>query len=246
LETRLSEREAPTAGPQVELRLLDGFAVAVDGAPLALPLAAQRLVAFLALQHGPVRRSYVAGSLWSDRPEKRAHACLRSALWRSNQASALVVARRTHLGLDRSVRVDAHETAALARDLLQGDPGGPVDARSLDQELLPDWHDEWLLLERERLRQLCLNALERLSALLREAGQLALAVDAALAVVMAEPLRESAHKALIEAHLEQCNRMQALRQYERLEEILDRELGLVPSPELAALLLRHGLLATAR
>jgi DNA-binding SARP family transcriptional activator len=73
------------------LRLLDCFALTCDGRSVSVPGSAQRLLAYLALHPYPLRRAHVAGSLWLDSPEERAHASLRSALWRVQQAAADVI-----------------------------------------------------------------------------------------------------------------------------------------------------------
>ena len=96
------------------------------------------------------------------------------------------------------------------------------------QDLLPGWDDDWLLLERERVRQIHLHALEALSTRLRVSGRFGRAIEAALAAVAAEPLRESAHNALMAAHLGEGNIAEAHRQYRRYERILWDELRLSP------------------
>ena len=45
---------------KVRVRLMEGFELSVDGQPLQLPPSAERLVAFLALQHRPLVRNHVA------------------------------------------------------------------------------------------------------------------------------------------------------------------------------------------
>ena len=65
-----------------QLCLIGGFELCCNGSAHDLPEAAKRLVAFLALHPKPQVRSYVSGSLWPDKPESRAAANLRSALWR--------------------------------------------------------------------------------------------------------------------------------------------------------------------
>jgi DNA-binding SARP family transcriptional activator len=88
------------------------------------------------------------------------------------------------------------------------------------------------------LRLLALNALERLSSRLVADGSFALAMEAALEAVHAEPLRESAHRALIAVHLAQGNIDEARRHFARLTELLHRELGVAPSHLAADLLQR--------
>jgi DNA-binding SARP family transcriptional activator len=87
-----------------------------------------------------------------------------------------------------------------------------------------------VLLERERFRQLRLHALERLCDRLTAQGRFAEATEAGLAAVAGEPLRESAHRALIRAYLAEGNPGEAVGQYERLRALLRDELGVSPSP----------------
>jgi DNA-binding SARP family transcriptional activator len=102
-------------------------------------------------------------------------------------------------------------------------------------ELLPDWYDDWVVIERERHRQLRLHALEQLSARLSADGRHAAATEAGLAAIASEPLRESAHRVLIAVHLAEGNRGEALRQYRVCCGLLDRDLKVGPSPALQAL-----------
>ena len=233
-------RSAPVA--PATLSLLDAFELRCGGEPVSLPLSAQRLLAFVALHERPLLRVYVAGTLWIDASDERAGASLRSSLWRLNRPGhALVEATSTHLRLAPGVDVDVHRAFRLARRLLDGSAGGKdLDAAPdlLGGELLPDWYDDWLLFERERFRQVSLHALEALSELLVRGGQLARALEAALSAVRAEPLRESAHRALIRVHLAEGNRGEAQRQYELCRRLLCERLDTAPSPQLEALLER--------
>ena len=104
-------------------------------------------------------------------------------------------------------------------------------------DLLPDCYDDWALVECERFRQLRLHALEALCERLTEAGRYGEAIDAGLAAVRGEPLRESAHRALIKAHLAEGNYVEAGRQYEVCRRIVRDELGIEPSDGLRKLVL---------
>jgi DNA-binding SARP family transcriptional activator len=96
-------------------------------------------------------------------------------------------------------------------------------------ELLPGWYDEWVIFERERIRQRMMHALEVLSRLLRIHGRYGEAIDAAMDAVAVEPLRESAHRALAEAHFAEGNYGEARGAFLRYREITRRELGIEPS-----------------
>ena len=227
-----SERpDDPSPGPTIKLRLLEGFEITADGETIALPPSAQRLVAFLALQHLPVVRSYAAGALWGQHSEQRAAACLRSAIWRANSDSTMIDAARSNLRLHDGVTVDARNAVDAAHSVLVGGET-QLSAAMLAGELLPGWYEDWVLVERERIRQLCLQAMERMADSLLIAGKLDLAIEAALGVVTSEPLRESAHRVLIDAYIASGNRGEALRQYERCCTILHCELGLQPGDAL--------------
>jgi len=111
----------------------------------------------------------------------------------------------------------------------------------LDAELLPGWYQEWVVVERERVHMQQVHGLELLCARLTRDGRYYEAVEAGLAAVRAEPLRESARCLLIGAHLASGNTAEALRQYELFRATLHRELGLQPSPHMEDLVgsLRH-------
>jgi DNA-binding SARP family transcriptional activator len=234
--------EAPTARRahgDVELSLLNAFRLRCSERDVELPLSAQRLVAFLALHEGRLQRVYVAGNLWLDASEARAAASLRSVLWRIQRLGLGVVeANGSSIALAPEVRVDAREAGTLAERLIAGegelDRLRPADV-ALTGELLPDWYDDWVLLERERLRQLTLHALEALAERFLAASRFGEALQAALAAVAGEPLRESAHRIVIRVHLREGNAGEALRQYRLCGGLLQEQLGLAPSAQLTDL-----------
>ena len=60
-------------------------------------------------------------------------------------------------------------------------------------DVLPDWYDDWIDTERERF-QIRLHALERLCERLTVERRFGEALQAGLAALRTEPLRESAHR----------------------------------------------------
>jgi DNA-binding SARP family transcriptional activator len=62
------------------------------------------------------------------------------------------------------------------------------------------------------------------------------AADAARAAVRAEPLRESAHAALIQVHVAEGNQSEAVREFTHYRALLHSELGLEPTPRLCRLM----------
>src|SRR4051794_22119919 len=220
------------------LDLLGGFRLQVIGARSCtaadgLARGVQRLVAHLGLADRPAR-SAVAGLLWPDVPEPQAQGSLRSALWRLQKvAPGVVDVSHGVLFLAPAVRVDVREFDVWAQASI--DPRVDVDrsvpaAVGLSQELLPGWYEDWVLLERDRLRQLRLHALEALADKLTAVGRHGEALQAAHAAVRTEPLRETAHRTLMRIHLAQGNVAEAIRTCESFRALLFHELGVAPSP----------------
>ena len=225
----------------LRLTLMNGFELTRDGERVPVPHNAQRLIAYLALRDRPLLRVHVAGTLWMDSSEERSCANLRSALWRLRaQAQTVVQADASHAWLSNEVHVDVRDVFMLARTLMEhGEPD--ADATTAEQssllagDLLPDWYDEWVLLERDRLRELCVHALEELACRATREGRYGVAVDNALAAIQVDPLRESAHRALISAHLAEGNASAGLRHYRDYCRRAAEELGIEPSPQLREL-----------
>ena len=226
------------AGPV--LHLFGGPYVSVDGCRREVPEGSKRLLAFIALRRQRVERRHAAGLLWPVGSDERAAGNLRSALWRLRGADVdLLVVDKCSMRLRDDVAVDVELVGGWAARLISGtmrpDELTIVPSWAEALELLPGWYDDWVLLERERLRQRVLHGLEALSRHLVTAGRFAEAVEAAMVAVAVEPLRESAQRALVTAHLAEGNRVEGRRCLEAYRAILWRDLGAEPAPDLTAL-----------
>jgi DNA-binding SARP family transcriptional activator len=237
-------RTSQPDGPHpVQVRLLDGFSLDVPGGggPATtdcLPPGVQRLVALLCLS-GRVSRTATAGQLWPDVSEGHAHGSLRSALWRLHRAApALVEVSSDTLCLAAGVRVDVRELSGWAERVLTS-PAGVADLTvpdaALGGDLLPGWYDDWVLVERERLHQLRLHALEAVAAGFAVHGRHWDALQAAYAAVRAEPLRESAHRTIVRVHLAEGNLTEAVRAHDLFRTMLEDELGVAPTEQMTRL-----------
>jgi DNA-binding SARP family transcriptional activator len=207
-----------------------------------VPEGSKRLLAFVAIHYGrAVERRQAAGALWPKNDERRAAGNLRSSLWRLRGAGIDVLrADKWSLRLQDGVLVDVQLTLEWANRIISNTThSGDLATRPYSVgalRLLPGFYDDWTIIERERIRQRVLHALEALSHLLGQAGRYADAVDAALTAVNAEPLRESAQRALIEAHIAERNWVEARRMYIAYRDLVRRELGVEPSSELTDLI----------
>jgi len=223
----------------VRIQLLMGFQLTAGGRPVSLPSSAERLLALLSLNERPLRRNSAAGILWCNATEERATGNLRTTIWRSRKPGVEVVeSNGTTLQLAAGVTVDVREMSSQAERLLGTGrcSEGDYDDANLKGDLLPFWDDDWVVIDRERLRQLRLHALEKLCLRLTAEGRSGQAIAAGLAAVQAEPLRESAHRAVIAAHLSEGNHSEALGQYRFFRKLLHSELGLEPSGQLESMM----------
>jgi SARP family transcriptional regulator, regulator of embCAB operon len=221
------------------LVVLDGFALSDGDGDVAVPETSQRLLVLMSLLDRPASRARVAGTLWPEASEQRAQGSLRTGLWRLGAARTAVSSRGELLALSAEVAVDLRESMTLARRVLRPGPRMECDATTVierfSRDLLPGWYDDWVLLEAERWRQLRLHALEALSGRLTTERRFADALEAGMAAVRGEPLRESGHIAVMRAHLAEGNQCEAVAEFERYRDLLGAELGLEPTENITGL-----------
>jgi DNA-binding SARP family transcriptional activator len=221
------------------VHLFAGPYVTVGPERLEVPEGSKQLLAFVALRRRRVERRQAAGALWPLGDDERASGNLRSALWRLRRAGINVLdADKWSLALYAHVLVDLHLTEQWATRLIEGRPTqsdltvSPAVVDALD--LLPGFYDDWALMARERIRQRILHALEALSERLADTGRFADAIEAAMLATTAEPLRESAQRALIRAHVAEGNISEARRSYRAYRDLMRRELGVTLSDNFSA------------
>jgi DNA-binding SARP family transcriptional activator len=240
---RSSAPEVPEIRP-FRVSLLGRFSLTDEyGVDVPIANGVQRLLALLALRDRIVHRASVAGVLWPDVTESHAHASLRSTLARTPDAVRSVLSvSGSEIALVDEVEVDVRDALALAQRLLDEVTPSPSDDVGADAiellscDLLPGWLDEWVVPEAEEWRQLRLHALEALVDRLIVTSRFSDAAGAAMAAIKAEPLRESAHAALIRVHLAESNQSEALRQFERYRSLLRSELGIEPTARISELI----------
>jgi DNA-binding SARP family transcriptional activator len=239
--TRLRSKAVTFAGSsgRPTLALLGGFSLNVSGNSVNLPMHSRRVLAYVSLDKAhnhSCDRGILAERLWPEVNAERSRASLRTALWRIRQVSPdLVQVQPETVCLAPGVDVDVQQVRETAGRMIADPTSYSPESQHLllrASELLPGWDETWLLLAREQLRQTRLHALETTAARLERLGRYPEAIDAILAAIADEPLRESAHAVLIDIHLSEGNASEALREFEAFTDLLWRELRIRPSPEL--------------
>jgi DNA-binding SARP family transcriptional activator len=210
---------------------------------LALPPSSQRVIGALALRQHEVDRSILGAALYPDAQTSQVSANLRTALWRTKQASGrgIVHIHDQRLRLAKDIHVDLHFWRQRARSVVEQrvadlDHNVAEAVEALSQELLPAWNEEWLILERQRWDHLRLHALEFLAEDFAKCGRHLDALEAGHAALAIEPYRESAYRALIRAYIAEGNSASALALYHRCQRLLMRDLGVRPTPQIQALM----------
>ena len=232
----------------LEIFLLGGLQVRRSGEAVTSFMSSKvpALLAYLAVTGRPHQREALASLLWGEMPDAAAANNLRQALsnLRKLFEPHLLITRDTvAFNPEAPHRLDVASFGDLLR-LSGGQPTGQRvgllrQALALYQgEFLegvyvrdaPDFED-WALVERVRLREMALHALDTLTQLLLESGDCQGAIDASARLLAMDPWREEAHRWRMLA-LARCQQTSAaLAQYQSCRTVLRREFDAEPSTE---------------
>ncbi|MBN1148650.1 MAG: AAA family ATPase [Anaerolineales bacterium] len=246
------------ADPTLHARLLGPFSLARGGQALSLPATemARSLLAYLLFHRNrPQARPLLAGVFWPDLPESQARRALTQSLYQIRRAlPELIQADIYCLSLSTSspIWVDAHAfqgllhpDASAYRDSPTA-PEHPTSAegamRSLQEavglyrgDLLAGFYDDWVLLARENLRGMYLQALGELVELGKTLGRYSEALDYAQRLAQADPLDEAAQRELMRLLFALGRPQEALEGYQAFRKLLETELAVEPEAETSAL-----------
>jgi DNA-binding SARP family transcriptional activator len=147
---------------------------------------------------------------------------LRTVLWRQSTAmkDGIIECRGDRVQLTSSIPIDLHECRLCAAAVRSGDDVPSRALELLSPDLLPGWYDDWCLLEQERHRQFRLHALEDLARRAICDRSYDRAIQAGLLAVASDPLRMSAHRVVVAAHLAEGNVGEAHRQIDRFRDAM--------------------------
>jgi DNA-binding SARP family transcriptional activator len=226
-----------------ELDLLGGFQARAAGQLIDVPGRKERaLLAVLAMPPGePCSRDKLAGLLWSRGGDKQARNSLKQALLRLRKSLGSLrpfpmMTDRASVSLNRAeIVVDVQEFEQL---VAEGTPDGLARATKLYRGDLLEGLDvrdpafeEWLLFERQRLRDHARDALTKLLAHHMAGAASDQAGVVARRLLALDPLHETAHRALMQIYARQGQTALALRQYQLCTDALQGELGVKPEAE---------------
>ena len=234
----------PRGMANLQIRVLGGVEAKLSSGRVVTPRGrkAQALLAYLAVKRGqPQPREKLAALLWSDAPAVRARHSLRQALVALRlglprleppllvEEAATVTLNSAAADVDvasfeRSIAEATPQALRQAVDLYAGDLLAGLKEQS------PPFED-WLIGERERLRELALEAMTHLLTQQVHANDAPGAIETAIRIVALDPLAEAVHRSLMRLYGEQGRRGAALRQYEVCVGILKRELDAEPEAE---------------
>ena len=220
--------------PRLDIHLLGGFRLFSDGQLLDGFNSArlQSLLAYLVLRRdGPQSRQRLALLFWPDTSEDQARTNTRKSIHFLRQAlpdpAVFLSDDRTALQWRRdapfSLDVAEFEAAVAAGDYERAAGLYPGD-------LLPECYDDWVVDDRERLRQTYLGVLERLIRQKEDARDYAAALNFAQELLKCDPLREELHRHVIRVYALKGDRAAALHAYQECAALLQRELGIAPGP----------------
>ncbi|MGZ6697887.1 MAG: AfsR/SARP family transcriptional regulator [Solirubrobacteraceae bacterium] len=245
---RLAQR-ASMDDDLLHLRLFGVFAVQVGDVVVPERVwrlrKAKGLLKLLALSpERRVHRERAAELLWPERPAEAAannfHQALyvaRRALEAAGAEPAAVLPLRDEvlmLAPEGRVKVDVEAfEAAAARARANRDPSDHRAAIDLygGELLAEDRYEPWAVARREAVAEARLGLLVDYARCLAGAGELDGAVVALHQAVVADPLHEGAHRALMRLFVHAGRRQRALAQYQRLRDALRRELEADPDPQ---------------
>ena len=238
-----------TQGAALRVRLLGGFAVAVNGRSIdagELRLrAARQLIKLLALAPGyQLHREQVLAALWPDQPPRAAVNSLNQALYAARRALSVAGEPRApflalrdlqlRLGEPGLVWADAPAFEVAARRARQErDIGGALAALDLySGELLPDDpYEAWLDVRRSDLRQAFRALALDLAQWAEQPAERERARAALQQALAGDPADEELHRALMRLAAQAGDRAAALSQYALLERTLRSDLALEPDPQ---------------
>jgi DNA-binding SARP family transcriptional activator len=200
----------------------------------------------LVRRNHPQSREALASLLWGDSTTVQSKKYLRQALWQlqrilhdSTDAPVLMVDHDSvEMRLVTGLYVDLaiFESGSLPLQRVSATQLSEAQAESLKGavevyrgSLLEGWYCDWCLFERERLENLYLLTLEKLTSYYEQHQQYSAGLEMGERILQVDRAHERTHQAMMRMHTADGDRAGAIRQYQRCESALREELSVAPS-----------------
>jgi predicted ATPase/DNA-binding SARP family transcriptional activator len=216
------------------INMLGDFRVQIDHQPVEISSRpARTLLAYLVLNRAAVHtRERISGLFWPDVLESSARQNLRSAIYSLSKAIG-----KEYLIVDHaSIGFNAAAPHQLDIDRLIAGPGEDLDSllesvSAYQGELLAGFGEDWVMLERERLRSIYELRILALLDRLAEARRWEEVITWAEHWIAFGYIPEPAYRALMTAHASRGDMAAMASAYRRCIEALQTGLGVRPSEE---------------
>ncbi len=212
---------------------------------------ASSLLAYLAFRNGnAINRDELTEAIWPNDDPEATRARLRTTLTLlgklidtgSEEQRNIIQADRLTVTLDaEQCTTDVDNYFALLRRCgraVHADEAEMLFRETLTiygGELLPQFEDAWIALERQTLQEKHLQALRSLARLCLARSAYDEAIDFTRQEIACDPLNEDTHVLLMEMYLSQGKAACAIMQYQQLERLLEQSLQVTPSPKAVSL-----------
>lgn len=243
----MARSHPPVATSALRLYLLGAFRLERNGALVSVPgRKARALLAYLTLYPEQHTRERLAARFWDSASTTDARLSLRvtlNALRKLDPNLILADTDTVQLNHEAQLWSDVRTfTAQHQRTVKAGEPNeellrpNPQALFALYRgDLLPEFYEDWVLEERERLRQLYLDALLGLVEEYRSRSEYKLAIETAHKVLEMDRANERAHQHLMFCYVASGDRNAAVAQYLECERALREELAVEPARDTVAL-----------
>lgn len=226
----------------LQISLLGPFEVRIDGRPMPQVRSRKErwLLALLVLRHArEVERDWLAETLWPDSRIDQSRAYLRTSIYLLKRALGAQAARIQSPSV-HTLRLDLNgadvDVVAFDAALTRGDIESLQEAIALYKgPFLEGCREAWAENERRSREHQWLWALEQTAEHERACGRLREECSLLLRLIRHDPLRESAHRALMQALADDGDYAAMTTAYRDLRILLRQEVNADPSPESAAL-----------
>jgi PAS domain S-box-containing protein len=230
---------------KVRVNILGDFSIQ-DGLnqEVRLPTRKSRaLVAYLALHAGKrFTRDHLASLLWSDQSDRLARQSLRQALSaiRAATGATAILCDSGHVAIQKEcVCSDVHDFERLTRlkTLDAAEDANALYAGDLlvGHETGQAVFDDWLQVERERLKEIARENLGSILVRRSQDDELNHAVAIANSLIQLDPFDESVHRKLMRLYVRQGRLSAAIRHFNDFTALLRREIGVSPEEKTIAL-----------